>query len=56
MIKLKSALGLAIALVLVVGPASANVLVNPSFESPVIVQPPPEYYGAGDGWTSFGGY
>jgi hypothetical protein len=55
MIKLKSALGLAIALVLVVGPASANVLINPGFESPVIIQPPPEYYGAGDGWTSFGG-
>ena len=55
MIKLKSLLGVAFALLLVVGPASANVLVNPGFESPVIVQPPPEYYGAGDGWTSFGG-
>jgi len=55
MIKLKSVLGVAFALLLVIGPASANVLVNPGFESPVIVQPPPEYYGAGDGWTSFGG-
>jgi len=55
MIKLKSVLGVALALLLVVGAASANVLVNPGFESPVIVQPPPEYYGAGDGWTSFGG-
>jgi hypothetical protein len=57
MIKLKSVVGVALSLLLVVsvGSASANVLVNPGFESPVIVQPPPEYYGAGDGWTSFGG-
>jgi hypothetical protein len=38
-----------------VGSTSANVLVNPGFESPVIVDPAVEYYGAGDGWTSFGG-
>jgi hypothetical protein len=37
-------------------PASAqNVLVNPGFESPTTPSPPPEYWGAGDGWTSFGG-
>ncbi len=36
--------------------ANANVLGNPGFESPVIpVGGPPEYYGAGDSWTSFGG-
>jgi hypothetical protein len=56
MIKLKTLLGVALALLVVVAvPASANVLTNPGFESPVIVQPPPEYYGAGAGWTSFGG-
>lgn len=33
--------------------ASANLLTNPGFESPAIVPPPPEYGGAGDGWTSF---
>ena len=54
MVKLKSALGVAIVLLLVVGSASANVLVNPGFESPVVVQPPADYWGAGDGWTSFG--
>jgi len=43
-------------LVAAVSPASAaNLLINPGFESPVVVSPPPEYYGAGDGWTSFGG-
>lgn len=56
MIKLKTLLGVALALLVVVAvPASANVLVNPGFESPVIVQPPPDVYGAGDGWTPFGG-
>jgi hypothetical protein len=36
--------------------ASANLLGNPGFESPVIPGGgPPEYYGAGDAWTSFGG-
>jgi len=58
MIKLKSVVGVALSLLLLVGVGSAsaqNLLVNPGFESPVIVQPPPEYYGAGDGWTSFGG-
>jgi hypothetical protein len=38
-----------------VGPASANVLANPGFESPTITPPAVEYYGAGDGWVSFGG-
>ena len=37
------------------GSASANVLINPGFEDPGVVSPPPEYYGAGNGWTSFGG-
>jgi hypothetical protein len=37
------------------GPTFANVLVNPGFEDPAIAGPPPEYYGAGNGWTSFGG-
>ena len=36
-------------------PVSANVLTNPGFEDPVIPAGPPEYYGAGNGWTSFGG-
>jgi hypothetical protein len=55
--KLKSVVGVALPLLLliIVGPASANVLVNPGFESPVITPPAVEYYGAGDGWTSFGG-
>ena len=55
--KLKSVVGVALTLLLLVmvGSASANVLVNPGFESPTTPSPPPEYYGAGDGWTSFGG-
>lgn len=33
-----------------------NLLGNPGFESPVIpTGGPPEYFGAGDAWTSFGG-
>ena len=36
-----------------VAPA-ANLLVNPGFESPS-TDPGVEYFGAGDGWTSFGG-
>ena len=57
MSKLKSVFVVALPLLLlvIVGPASANVLVNPGFESPTTPSPPPEYYGAGDGWTSFGG-
>lgn len=57
MAKLRSVFGVALSLVLlfIVSPASANLLVNPGFESPVIQSPPPEYYGAGNGWTSFGG-
>lgn len=43
-------------LLVTVGAASAtNLLVNPGFESPPTPVAPPEYYGAGDGWTSFGG-
>ena len=42
-------------LLVIVAPASANVLVNPGFESPATPVAPPEYYGAGDGWTPFGG-
>lgn len=42
------------AALLFAGTASANVLVNPGFESPTTM-PGVEYYGAGDGWTSFGG-
>ena len=56
--KLVSILSVALVLTLVatIGPATAaNLLVNPGFESPVTPQAPPEYYGAGDGWTSFGG-
>jgi hypothetical protein len=55
--KLRTVLGVALALVLLVtaGSASANVLVNPGFESPATPVAPPEYYGAGNGWTSFGG-
>jgi hypothetical protein len=55
--KLKSVVGVALTLLLLVmvGSVSANVLVNPGFESPATPSPPPEYYGAGDGWTSFGG-
>ncbi len=46
---------LSIALAVAVIPASANVLTNPGFEDPVIPAGPPEYYGAGAGWSSFGG-
>ncbi|MCK5408256.1 MAG: hypothetical protein KAJ37_12395 [Candidatus Krumholzibacteria bacterium] len=55
--KLKSVVGVALTLLLLVmvGSASANVLVNPGFESPTTPSPPPEYWGAGDGWASFGG-
>lgn len=35
--------------------ATANSLGNPGFEIPVIPPGPPEYYGAGASWTSFGG-
>jgi hypothetical protein len=35
--------------------SAANLLGNPDFESPVIPAGPPEYYGAGASWTSFGG-
>ena len=46
---------LPVLLLLAVGPASAaNVLVNPGFESPSTA-PGVEYFGAGDGWVSFGG-
>lgn len=42
-------------LLVAAGPANAaNVLVNPGFESPPAA-PNVEYFGAGDGWTSFGG-
>jgi len=55
--KLTTVLGVALALVLLVtvGSASANLLGNPSFESPATPVAPPEYYGAGSDWTSFGG-
>jgi hypothetical protein len=43
------------ALVLTASAASANVLGNPGFESPATPAAPPEYYGAGDSWTPFGG-
>lgn len=53
--KLVTVLSVAL-LVLAVGQAYAqNLLVNPGFESPAIVAPAVEYYGAGDGWTPFGG-
>jgi hypothetical protein len=58
MVKLVSVLCIAVVVSLftAVGPASsANLLVNPGFESPVTPVSPPEYWGAGDGWTSFGG-
>jgi hypothetical protein len=45
---------LAVLLLLAVSPASANLLINPGFESPSTA-PGVEYFGAGDGWTSFGG-
>ena len=52
-----TAFAICLILTAAVGSASAiNLLVNPGFESPVIpVGGPPEYYGAGDAWTSFGG-
>jgi len=56
--KLVSVFSVSLALFLLVtaAPSVANVLVNAGFESPVVpVGGPPEYYGAGDGWTSFGG-
>jgi hypothetical protein len=54
--KLTSVFGVALALcLLVTGSVSANVLTNPGFESPVTPVAPPEYWGAGNGWTSFGG-
>lgn len=53
--KLVTLFAVAILVAAVVGPASANLLVNPGFESPATTPPPPEYYGAGDGWTPFGG-
>jgi len=56
--KLVTVLSVALPLLLlvIVGPAAAqNVLVNPGFESPVAPVAPPEYYGAGAPWTSFGG-
>ena len=43
------------ALAISVPVATANVLGNPGFESPATPVAPPEYYGAGDAWTSFGG-
>jgi len=51
----KVATALLLSLLVAVGPAAAqNVLVNPGFESPSTL-PGVEYYGAGDGWESFGG-
>ena len=52
----RTLLGLAAAgMLMTAGTASANLLVNPGFESPAIVFPgPPEYFGA-PGWTDFGG-
>jgi len=47
-------LRVALLLLVTTGMASANVLTNPGFESPS-TSPGVEYYGAGDGWTSFGG-
>lgn len=46
---------LSLLLIVAIAPAAtANLLVNPGFESPSAA-PGVEYYGAGDGWTSFGG-
>lgn len=45
---------LPVLLLVAAGAASADVLVNPGFESPSTA-PGVEYYGAGDGWNSFGG-
>ena len=51
--KMLTAFALLLILIAAVGaPSAANVLVNPGFESPVAT---PEYWGAGDGWTSWGG-
>lgn len=57
MFRLATALRIALPLLLLVavGPASANMLVNPGFESPPVAPPANDYYGAGDGWMSFGG-
>lgn len=46
---------LAITMIGFAGTASANLLVNPGFEDPNTPDPPPEFFGAGAGWTSFGG-
>ena len=35
--------------------ANANLLGNPGFENPATPAAPPEYFGAGASWTSFGG-
>ncbi|NOT33110.1 MAG: hypothetical protein HOP12_02960 [Candidatus Eisenbacteria bacterium] len=35
--------------------SAANVLGNPGFEIPATPAAPPEYFGAGASWTSFGG-
>ena len=44
------------ALLAVAAPASANLLGNNGFESPAVPGGgPPEYFGAGDDWTAFGG-
>lgn len=48
-------LATATALTLSVSAASANLLGNPGFELPAIPAGPPEYYGAGATWVSFGG-
>jgi len=47
-------LRVALPLVLVASSAMANELINPGFESPS-TDPGVEYFGAGDGWTVFGG-
>jgi hypothetical protein len=53
MTRLATMLSLALPLFLLVavGPASANLLINPGFESPAFVGA--EAAGAGDGWTPF---
>jgi len=58
MTRLATVLSLSLALLVAVSVGSAvaaNVLVNPGFEDPATPAPPPEYYGAGTGWTPFGG-
>ncbi len=56
MTRLIPVLSVALAVSLIaVAPVAANVLTNPGFESPATPAAPPEYYGAGDGWTPFGG-